>query len=585
MGMDGFSLYASIDEMNRLLSGGRIDKIAQPRKSDIYISVRLPGMTHVLHVSIDPAMPTMTVTKRQIENPPEPPVFCMLLRKQLEGGRIAQIYQLGRDRAAIVEIDTLGAGGLIVTKKLYIELMGKYSNIILTQDDIVIDSLRRVGTNSSRVRTILPQQPYMPPPQQDSIDVLEHQDEFIATVKGKIGEDIYRAVLHTGAGFGPITAKQILFLAGLPKDMPVESLEESDYVSLSNALQELLDIYEKKEFTPTLIKNKNNKVVAMAAFALDIYPNDESMTFTTMSEMLEMGHKLTDDYVSPEKEHLLKFVVHEINKQNGKKNKLLEELSKSQQAEDEKIKADNIMTYQYRFIDHIDSEIKVNNIYADDGAEIIIPMDKKLTVVQNMQKYYQKYDKLRRAEKILAAQINDSSENIKYLGTIEAALFSSVSISELADIKNELIAGGYMQMEKRKRMAIAPSKPFKFILSDGTEVLVGKNNYQNDKITLKTAQSSDIWLHTKDIPGSHVIIRTQGLEPDDTVIEEAASLAAYFSKAKDSSNVPVDYTKCRFVKKPAGAKPGFVIFTNNKTLYITPDKEKMAKLLKQNNIE
>lgn len=582
MGLDGFSLYASAYELNSALRGGRIDKICQPRKSDIYISVRLPGVTRILHASIDPRLASAAVTENQPENPLEPPTFCMLLRKQLEGGRIAGVNQLGMDRVLVVEIDVLGAGAVLVTKKLYIELMGKYSNIILVENDLIIDSLRRVGINSSRVRTVLPQQKYLPPPLQDCINILESADEFLDRVKKLKECSIYKAVLTVGAGFGPVTAKEILFSAGLPSDISVNDLYDSDFASLKTAVNEAAAVYHEKAFTPTLIKNANNKIIAMAAFPLHIFPNDEALSFSSMSQLTETAHKMADDYVSPEKDQLVKIVMNELSRQENKKEKLMNELQHAQNAAEQKRKADNIMTYQYQFKDHQDAHITVADIYDENNAPITIDMDKKLTVIQNMQKYYNKYDKLRRAEKVLAEQLKECSDSIEYLATIEASLDSSRTLPELADIKAELIKSGYMQTEKRRRMAIPSSKPFKYTLGDDITILVGKNNFQNDKLTLKTANADDIWLHTKNIPGSHVIIRTEGAEPDIKIIEQAAAIAAYYSKARNSSKVPVDYTYCRFVKKPSGAKPGYVIFTNNKTLYVTPSEENMKEILKNN---
>ncbi|WP_196602256.1 NFACT family protein [Pectinatus frisingensis] len=578
MGLDGFSLYAVINELNNILSGGRIDKICQPRRSDVYMTVRLPGTTYILHISIDPRLASMAISVRQPENPLEPPTFCMLLRKQLEGGRIAKIYQLGLDRVAVIEVDILGAGARLITKKLYIELMGKYSNIVLVENQRIIDSLKRVGSNSSRVRTVLPQQEYIPPPPQDSIDILTAADNFINKLKLSAGQSVYKAVLKTGAGFGPVTASEILFLAGLPDDMAIEKLDVEDFISLRQAIDEIITVYDTKMFVPTLIKDDNNKIMAMAAFPLHKFTAYNTVTFASMSCLLETAHRLADDYVSPEKSQLLKIVTNELEKQKNKNRKLAEQLQQAENAEIEKIKADNIMTYQYQFADHKDSAITVPNIYEADNAKLTISMDRRLTIVQNMQKYYNKYDKLRRGQKILAEQLQECRENTVYLETIEISLESSDTLSELADIKAELVKSGYLHIEKRKRTAVPESKPFKFISSDGMPILVGKNNVQNDKLTFKIADNDDIWLHVKNIPGSHVIIRTAGSDPAETTIEQAALLAAHYSKGKNSSNVPVDYTFCRFVKKPSGAKPGFVIFTNNKTLYVTPDETKLKTL-------
>lgn len=581
MGLDGFSLYAVIDELNSLLCGGRIDKICQPRKADIYISVRLLGQTYILHLCTDPRLSFAAIAESQPGNPPQPPTFCMLLRKQLEGGRIGKVYQLDLDRVMVIEIDTIGAGARIVTKKMYVELMGKYSNIILVEDDIIIDSLRRIGANSSRVRTVLPQQQYIPPPPQDSFSVLTEEQQFIQQLKNMADETIYRAVLQLGAGFGPVTVKEILFLAGLPRDMLVAKLDEGDFTSLHSALREITTIYEEKAFIPNFLQDERDKIIAMAAFTLHAYPHSEMRKFATMSEMLQTAYVEIDDYVSPEKEQLKKVVNSELVRQKKKHEKLQQELRSAQNAQTEKIKADNIMTYQYQFKNHADDTITVPNIYDEANKPLVIAMDKKLTVVQNMQKYYHRYDKLRRAEKMIDEQLKVCSDDINYLETIETSLSSSDTAAEIADIRIELYKSGYLQPVKKKKMSIEPSKPFKFVLDNDTVILVGKNNYQNDKLTLKIANGDDIWLHTKNIPGSHVIIRTQGTLPTQEILEKAAMLAAYYSKARSSSNVPVDYTLCKFVKKPSGAKPGFVIFTNNKTLYVTADSDLPLKLQKK----
>ena len=582
MSLDGFSLKPIIDELNDKLSGGRIDRISQPNKQDIYIYVRQPGQTYILYLTINPQNAMINITSKQPENPPEPPVFCMVLRKQLEGGRIASISQYGLDRIALIDIDTLGAKGVIITKTLVAELMGKYSNLILIQDGFIVDAFRKIGENNNRVRTVLPGQQYELPPVQHEINLLTSPTaKFIDQVKTYQEATLFQSLLATGLGLGPITVREIIYLAGLYDDLPVKDMEDVDFSSLANALNELKTTYADKIFTPTLILDAKQKIKAMTPFALHIFPekNFTIKTFDDFNTLLETSKQFTKRNDLPEKDTYKRIIKNEINRLTKKAKILAEDLAKAAKAEKQKIKADNIMTYQYQFKDHADTQITVPNIYDENGAMLKITLDPKLTVIQNAQAYYKKYDKLKRSKDMLEIQIQNCKRDEDYAMSIDSALDASNSISDIEDIKQEMIKAGFLPKENRKKAAIAPSKPYKFALPNGMAIYVGKNNYQNDRLTFKLAHNDDIWLHTKDIPGSHVIIDTQGDELDDDNLILAAQIAAHFSKASTSSKVPVDYVPIKYVKKPSGAKPGFVIFTNNKTLYVTPNEEDIKPII------
>lgn len=582
MSLDGFSLSPLINELNDKLSGGRIDRICQTNKQDIYIYVRQPGKTYTVYLSINPQNPMVNITDVQPENPPEPPVFCMVLRKQLEGGRIASISQYGLDRMILIDIDTLGPKGVIITKTLVAELMGKYSNLILTQDGTIMDAFRKVGENNNRIRTVLPGQEYEMPPAQDEINLLTSDTQiFINRVKMYQEANLYQAILASGLGFGPITVQEIIYLSGLYADLPVKTMEEVDFNSLANIIDELKTMYTEKTFIPTMVIDAKQKIKAMAPFALHNFSEKDYSfkTFADMNSMLEASKAFFVNNTLPEKESYRKILHNEINRLTKKAKILNEDLAKAQKAEKQKIKADNIMTYQYQFKDHQDSEIAVPNIYDENAAILKIALDTKLTLIQNAQNYYKKYDKLKRSKEMLEIQIKHCKRDIIYTQSIEAALSSSNTIADLEDVKNEMIKAGFLQPDNRKKAATPPSKPHKFELPNGMILYVGKNNYQNDKLTFKIAQKDDIWLHTKDIPGSHVIIDTKGDEIDEDNLILAAQIAAHFSKASTSSKVPVDYVPIKYVKKPSGAKPGFVIFTNNKTLYVTPDETEIQAII------
>ena len=584
MSFDGFSMRPLVQELHAALEGGRIDKITQPNRHSILLSIRQPGQNHFLCISIQPQNPAAYLITKPLENPPEPPVFCMVLRKQIETGRIAEIRQHGLDRLILIDIDTLAAGRKIVTKTLAVELMGKYSNIILLQEGTIIDALRKIGENSSRVRTVLPGQPYELPPCQEKLDLFSvPMETILRRIKEFPEEKLSKVLLNTCMGFGPVSAKEAAFSAGLPANIPVSRLEETDFRSLRSALEELKEAALSSESPATLLCDVNRKILAMAAFPLHYIEGAARLEFPTASALLETAGSMLGSYVPPDKDRFRRLVKNELNRARGKLEKIHGELAEAENAEDYKIRGDNLMTYQYDFRDHADAEITVQDIYRTENAPISIPLDRRLTIIQNMQAYYKKYDKLKRAQELLKEQIAKNEDEISYLESIDASLSASSSLAEINEIQGELVAGGYLREKARKKNNDKPARPFQFCAPDGTEILVGKNNSQNDRLTFRTASHNDLWLHTKDIPGSHVILRTGGNEPQEDTLLLAARLAVHFSKAQASSNVPVDCTEVRYVKKPSGAKPGFVIFTNQRTLYVTPDEKEIAALLAQDN--
>ena len=582
MSLDGISMHPLAIELDRAVAGGRIDRINQPSKQSIVMSLRLPGKNVLLHITINPQNPAMHLIDKAPENPPEPPMFCMVLRKHLETGRIAGVRQYGLDRLLIMDIDFLSAGGRIITKSLVVELMGKYSNIILVQDGIIIDALRKVGTNSSRVRTVLPGDEYALPPQQDKLNLLETPvSEVIAVIKAKCDMKLSKAILDTCLGFGPVTAKEAAYGAGLPASMTVSQLNDGDFASLENSLCEITDSFREPCGAASIVIDKNNKPLATASFPLHYFSEETALTFPTISEMLSRASSLTGSYQIPDKDRFRKLMKNELNRAENKVQKLRDDIAAADNAEEYRIKADNLMTYQYQFQDRVDAEVTVPNIYSETGESITIRMDQRLSVVENVQAYYKKYDKLKRGKELLEQQLQHCLDDIQYMSSIEASLESSTRLAEINDIKAELIASGILREKPKKHAAEKQSQPFKFTAPDGTQILVGKNNYQNDRLTFKTANPGDIWLHTQNIPGSHVILRCDGDEPAEDTLLLASYLAVHFSKAQGSSKVPVDYTRARFVKKPSGAKPGFVIFTNQTTLYVTPEAEVLQPVLLQ----
>ena len=580
MSLDGFSMSALAHELADALTGGRIDKINQPNKQSVILSVRQPGKNFLLYINTNASNPSAHLIEAAPENPAEPPTFVMLLRKQLETGRIAAVRQERRDRILHLDIDIIAGGGRIVTRTLTLELIGKYSNIILHEGGTIIEALRRIGENSSRVRTVFKGVPYTLPPAQDKYDLFAADiDDIAARVRNAGEAKIFQALISAVLGFGPVSAKEVCFLAGLAPNIPVSQLDPSDFDALSAALTEVRAWMEQP--APSLRLDANGKVAAMAAFPLSRLPGTTILSYPTVSALMIDADRRLGSYVIPDRERFRRLVRTELHRAREKYDKLRTEIAAAENAEEQKIYADNLMTYQYNYQDHADDAITVANIYSDTGEMLTIPLDRRIGIIQNMQAYYKKYDKLKRAKHLLAVQQEHCTANIRHLESIEASLDSSTRLAEIAEIQDELITSGYLHEKLPKRSKDRRAHPFSFTAPDGTVILVGKNNAQNDTLTFRTAAPTDIWLHVRDIPGSHVILRTSGGEPSEQALCLAAQIATHFSKARGSSNVPVDYTAVRFVKKPAGAAPGFVRFINEKTLFVTEDEDELAPILAQ----
>ena len=534
MNLDGFSMRPLTIELEKFLVGGRVDKITQQNKANLTFTVRQPGKTFLLRISTAPQNPSVHVIRKSPENLPEPPTFCMVLRKNLEGGRIAAIRQHELDRIIFIDVDSIGAGGKIQTFTLAAELIGKYSNLILINDGQIIDALKRIGTNSSRVRTVLPNQPYQMPPAQDKLDIFSCDvEKILARIKLDESARLDKAILNICQGFSPQISKEVTF--------------QAEKTNLRDALEKIRDA--AKNPSPCMV-TEAGKVLAISAVKLN-YLRGNVRTFETLSELLEVADEIAGSYVPPDKERFTKLVNNELRRATNKISVLENELAAADNADDWRIRADNLSTYRYQLKDHADDLITVANIYSETGEEISIPLDKRLTIAANVQACYKKYDKLKRSTKFITEQIKLCREEIIYLESIAHALTASTTLADIDEIRTELIAGGYLKDAKKKSALSKKPQPLKFIAPDGTEILVGKNNSQNDRLTFKIAAPDDLWLHTKDITGSHVIIRSNDVS--DETLQLAAEIAAHFSKAQNSSKVPVDYVQCKFVKKPSGA--------------------------------
>ena len=577
MSLDGLSLSLLITELDEMLCGGRVEKIFQSDSYTLAFLIRIPGKTVRLVMSSDPRQPRLHVAAAGSENPDIPPTFCMLLRKHLGDGRIGSIVQSSLDRTVMVNFDVREEGGNIVVKTLVIELMGKHSNIILLCDGVILDAIRRVGPAMSRYRQVLPGKQYSLPPGQDRINILEVPSmDFVNALKAQSGQ-LHKVIVGTAIGLGPVTAKEFLWRAGFPIEAKVAEVAEEGWSTLQSAIDSVTSPIKKQLVDPQVWVNQANKVTGFAAFPLG-HLGETLYQFATMSLAVDFIINLTPRAV-PEKERVQKVVNNELNRLIRKKEFLVGELVEATAADELRHRADILMTYLSDLPLGQDT-VELPDIYADNPSESLlrIELDPRESPLRNAQAYYIRYNKQKRAQQNLQTQLVKLDEEIAYLESVQLMLEQAMTTLETREIEQELVIGGYLAKSGNKKKPQSVTPPLTILLGKNSSITIGKNNRQNDLVTFKYAHSDDLWLHTKDIPGSHVILRSLSV-PDEGTLALAARVAAYFSKARQSSNVPVDYTLRRYVKKPNGAKPGFVIYDRQTTLFVTPDEKEITALI------
>lgn len=583
MGIDGLSLSALVNELDNKLSGGRIDRIYQVDKYTLVMRIRQAKEDHNLIISAHAENPGLHITPAPPENPAVPPAFCMLLRKHFEEGRISRIYQHGLDRIVFLEIYVREERGTIATKSLIIEIMGKHSNIIFIGDRLIVDAIKRVGANINRFRQILPGVAYQYPPGQDRLDLLSAPTiEFLEALRSRQNTLLAKAIINTASGIGVLSSAEIVWRAGLPENIKLEEMDDADFAAVGEAVDSLKDVLRTGLIKPNILLDSNTGLKAVSAFEVEHLMSEyDKKVFDSMNEMMDFvsRHKIVKS--TPERLTLAKLVESHLARLIHKREMLANDLDNAKNADAVRKYGDLLMANIYNIESHI-SEATLEDFYSDNlqTQEITIELDPKLTPIENAQAYYNRYAKLKRAQEILVVQLKQCNEEIEYLEGVMVAINNSSLSAEMNEIRQELITEGYVKENAKKRMKInEKSEPIKIVTPGGTVIIAGKNNRQNDFITFRLAGPDDLWLHTKDIPGSHVIMRIGKEDPLDSDLVIAAQLAAYFSKARQSSNVPVDYTRRRFVKKPAGAKPGFVIYTNQNTINATPNEDRIRGIL------
>ncbi len=577
MNLEGITLSALTKYLQQEISGSKIYKVFMPTPHSLLLQLKRRQDTCSVLIDMSGFGPVIYLPDKLPENPDVPPAFCMLLRKHLEEGRITKITQTGTDRIITFEIDILGSSSKIVTKKLIFELTGKNNNIILVQDSNIIDSLKHINAAQNSYRTIQPGKEYIAPPPQNGLDILTAApEEIIHKVTQLPSANILQALITATVGIGKATAEEILLAADiLPGQIALQPKQKADLekvlANLQNKNQQNRTVYavigKTNQLKNILLLPPHHisEIVSVKEFA-DI---NAAINFAAALKPLQL----------PQHEQLHKIVTSEISKQTKKLQLLENDLQTANDAETQKILADTLMANIYQLQKGADSA-ELYNIY--DGNLLTIPLSPQLTPVENAQAYYKRYNKYKRAQTEICTQINATKELLQYLETLEISLVTANSKSEIEEILQELTAVGLVKENKKKaKFTSAKSQPLHIRLNENTDIYIGKNNRQNDYVTFSVGQPKDYWLHTKDIPGSHVILKTTLPEPDEKDLLTAVQLAAYFSKGRNSSKVPVDCTLRKYVKKPSGSKPGFVIFTNQKTYYTTPETAVIEKLLLQ----
>ncbi|MEK5174766.1 NFACT RNA binding domain-containing protein [Heyndrickxia sp. FSL W8-0496] len=568
MSFDGLFTRAMTKELTDILKGGRINKIHQPYKNEMIMIIRANGKNHKLILSAHPSYARIQLTKEQHENPQEPSMFCMLLRKHLEGYLIEDIYQTELDRVVIFEIKGRNEIGDISYKQLYIEIMGRHSNIILVDKDrnMILDSIKHVPPAVNSYRSILPGQTYIAPPKQDKLNPLSaSEDDILRTLDFNSGK-IDKQIVEHFSGMSPLLAKEIVHNAGL-----------ANRVTIPQAFLSIMNELKQHNYLPSITSSTTKE----AFYLLPItYLEGEVKSFETISEMLDRYYfgKAERDRVKQQGHDLERFIKNEKEKNESKIEKLKTTLIDAKNADQYQLYGE-LLTANLHLIKKGMEQIEVVNYYDENAKTVNISLDPRKSPSANAQAYFSKYQKAKNAIGIVQEQINKAAVEIQYFERLMQQM-ESASPKDIEEIRTELAEEGYIKLRQKRGTKNKAQKLTveAYSSSDGTEILVGKNNKQNDYLTNKLAARDEIWLHTKDIPGSHVVIRSKN--PSEETLLEAANLAAYFSKAKDSSSVPVDYTKVRNVKKPNGAKPGFVIYEQQQTVYVTPTADKVLSMKK-----
>ena len=573
MAFDGIVISNLSYELHSNLVGGRISKISMPEENELIFTIKNNAKTYRLFISASASLPLIYLTDINKPAPKVAPAFLMLLRKYIGSAKITNIFQMGLERILCFELEHLNELGDLSRKKMYVEIMGKHSNIIFTdENNKIIDSIKRISANMSSLREVLPGREYFLPKELQKKELLNIElKEFTEILKSK-EYPLSKSIYMNFAGISPLIAEEIIIRASLSSQSSCVSLSELEYTHLFHTIENLLEDINTHNFNPNIIY-KGEEALEFSSIRLFSYKSESynEVYYTSVSKMLYDYYYAREVFLlNRQKSFDLRKIVNTALERASKKYDLQEkQLQDADKKDIYRVYGDLLNTYGYS-LKGGESSFTAENFY-DNNNEITIPLDKNKSAKENAKKYYDKYAKLSRTTKALSEEILKTKSDIEHLQSIQTALEVSSDDESLSQIRQELVDFGYIKKHSSSKKQKITSHPYHYISSDGYDIYVGKNNYQNEELTFKVATGNDWWFHAKGIPGSHVILKSNNEEElPDRVYEEAASLAAFYSKAKDADKVEVDYIQKKNIKKVAGAAPGFVIYHSNWSMVVTP---------------
>ena len=570
MAFDGIVVANLVHELKSELLNGRIAKIAQPEADELLLTIKSPSGQRRLYLSASASLPLIYLTENNKPSPMTAPNFCMLLRKHIANGRIVDIYQPKLERIIYFTIEHLNELGDLCRKNLIVEIMGKHSNLIFcTEDGTIIDSIKHVSAQMSSVREVLPGRTYFIPDTMEKSDPLSiTPEEFTAVLHSK-PLPLSKAIYTSFTGISPITAEEICFIAGIDSSLPPKELSADIMQHLYNQFTLYFTNVKEGAFRPA-IYYLGSEPKEFASLPLTHFTEYRCVEFDKISNVLETYYATKNTITRiRQKSSDLRHILQTALERNRKKYDLqMKQLKDTENRDRYKIYGELLHVYGYNLEEGAKS-LEAFNYYTNETIQI--PLDPMLSPQENAKKYFDKYNKQKRTYEALSSLIQETSDDILYLESVRTALDIARSEEDLAEIKEELIAAGYMKRKFTKKKQRIKNKPLHYISSDGYDMYVGKNNFQNEELTFHFANGNDWWFHAKQAPGSHVIVKTKGEELPDSTFEEAGRLAAYYSSMRNADKIEIDYIEKKHVKKPTGGKPGFVVYYTNYSLIIDSD--------------
>ena len=579
MAFDGITIANITKELSDKLTGGRIRKIAQPENDELLLTIKSPEGNFRLLLSASASLPLIYLTENNKPSPMTDPKICMLLRKHIENGRITSISQPGLERIVRFEVEHLDELGDLRHKTLVVEIMGKHSNIIFCDEqNQIIDSIKHVSLQMSSIREVLPGRTYFIPVTQEKADPLELSLETFSALIGSKSTKLAKAIYTSYTGISPVAANEVVHRSGLNTEMSGNALSELEMLHLFKTFSYYIEDVKTGSFSPRIVYNGKTPV-EYAALPLTMYADFEQISHESISHILETyyAERNTVTRIRQRSVDLRKVVQTALERSRKKYDIQAKQLKDTEKRDTYRIYGELLTTYGYSAQPGAKS-LDVLNYYTNE--EIAIPLDPQLTALENAKKYFDKYSKLKRTYEAVTALLEETGSEVEHLDSISTALDIALSEEDLVEIKEELMEYGYIK--KRHPGGKKPkitSKPFHYISSDGYHMYVGKNNFQNEELTFKFATGNDWWFHAKGVPGSHVIVKTEGADDmPDATFEEAGRLAAYYSQNRGNEKVEIDYIQKKHIKKPKGGKPGFVVYYTNYSLMIDSDISKIQQL-------